>query len=421
MQNIYKAACFSILAMGLAWGQFSCKKTDGYNGIVSTDKTKPGPVTNIRVVNFNGGAYITYTLPDSRDILYVQANYPINDKASRQTKSSYYSDSITVSGFARSQDYQVTLNVVTRAEVKSDPVVVTVHPDTPPYLLVLPTMKMAADFGGVNITGSNKLKSAIGVIVIAPDSTNKLQIINQNYTSLDSLNYSLRGFDTLARKFGIYITDQWGNISDTVYTDIKPIYEVEMNKGLFKTYVLLTDVLPYDGARGVSNLWDNIITEPTYNTQQPIQPLVWPAWVTFDMGQAAKLSRYTMVGRTGDAPSLGQFLWGYGTPQTWVVWGRADAPVDETMPDSTGLPALGQATPKGWINMGEFYAPDKPSGLPSPEFTTDDLTFWQAGFPFTFSLTLPKVRYIRFECLTNMGGTNNFFDINELTFFGDPR
>ena len=114
-------------------------------------------------------------------------------------------------------------------------------------------------------------------------------------------------------------------------------------------------------------------------------------------------------------------MWGYGTPQSWVIWGRADAPVDENMPDSTALPAVGQMTPKGWINMGEFYAPGKPSGLPSPQFTSADLAFWQAGFDFNFAITLPKVRYIRFECLTNMGGTNNFYDMNEMTFYGDPR
>jgi hypothetical protein len=420
MQKIYKAVCFSILAMALAASPSGCKKTDGYNTLTSTDKTKPGVITNIKVTNFHGGAYITYTLPNSQNILYVQATYPINDKRTRQTKSSYYSDSVTVSGFAKSQDYKVTIYVVSRAEVKSDSVVVTVHPDTPPYLMVLPTVKMAADFGGVNITAVDSLTANIGVIAISPDNTNRLQIINQNYNNFDSVNYSLRGYDTIPKKFGIYITDEWDNVSDTVYATITPIFEAQMKKSLFSTYVLPSDVLPYDDYRKVANLWDNNIKEPTYNTQQPISPLIWPAWMTFDMGQAAKLSRYTMVGRTGDS-GPGEFMWGYGTPQTWVIWGRADAPVDENMPDSMGLPPLGQMSPKGWINMGEFYAPAKPSGLPSPQFSSTDLAFWQAGFPFNFDLSLPKVRYIRFECLTNMGGTNNFFDINEMTFFGDPR
>lgn len=418
MKYIHKKSWLLMAMIAVLATQFSCQRKDGFNDIVSNDMTKPGPVTNIKVVNFNGGAYITYSLPASKNILYVQANYKINDVASRQTKSSYYSDSITVSGFAKSQDYQVVLYVVSRAEIKSDSVVVTVHPDTPPYLLAFPTIKMIPDFGGVNITVLNKAKAPIGIIVIVPDNTNKLQIIDQNYTNLDSINYSLRGYDTLPKRFGAYITDQWGNISDTIFVTIKPIYEILMAKSKFAVYVLPSDVLPFSGWYGVQNLWDDVVVEPTYNTQQPILPLIWPALVTFDMGQSAKLSRYNLLGRTGDA---GESMWGYGTPQTWVIWGRNDTPVDELMPDSTALPAVGSATPKGWINMGKFAAPANPSGLLNPNFTNADLAYWKAGFNFNVSLTLPKVRYIRFECLTNMGGTNNFFDMNEMTFYGDTR
>src|SRR5579872_4647340 len=126
MKKSVRIICLTILAGLLTLTQPGCKKTDGYNTVTSTDKTKPGVVTNVKVVNFNGGAYITYALPSSPNILYVQATYAINDKVTRQTKSSYYSDSITVSGFAKSQDYKVTLQVVTRAEVTSDTVVVTV-------------------------------------------------------------------------------------------------------------------------------------------------------------------------------------------------------------------------------------------------------------------------------------------------------
>lgn len=399
--------------------QLSCKKMDGYNDVVSTDKTKPGVVTNVKVVNFNGGAYITYDLPKSPNILYVQAEYKINDKgATRQTKSSYYSDSITVSGFAKSQDYEVTLHTVSRADVSSDPVTVTVHPDTPPYLLVRATVAMQKDFGGINIAALNKLQSNIGVIAITPDKTNKYQIVNQNYTNDDSISYSLRGYDTIPRSFGVYVTDQWGNISDTVFATVTPIYEAQMDKGLFQAYNLATDAHD-DFGWVIQNLWNGSTQSPGYHTKQPIQPLVWPAVITFDMGKAAKLSRYTIWNRGIDGS--GTWLWQAGAPQTWVLWGRADTPVDETMPDADHLPPVGGTSANGWINMGFFTAPDKPSKLPNPQYTNADLNFWNAGFSYNFSLDLPKVRYMRFECVSNMSGTNNFFNIEELTFWGDPR
>lgn len=405
--------------MALSLLQLSCKKTEGYNEIVSEDKTKPGPVTNIKVVNFNGGAYITYTLPDTKNLLYVQAEYMINNTKSRQTKSSYYSDSITVSGFAKSQDYKVKLYAVTRADVHSDSVMVTVHPDTPAYLRVLPTVKIQKDFGGVNISCLNKSKADIGVIVVTPDKTNKLQIVSQNYTDKDSISFSLRGYDTVMRRFGVYITDPWGNVSDTIYSDITPIYEAQMDKAKFQPYVLQNTDVPTGFGWVIQNLWNNSTGSPGYHTTQPIQPLVWPAVITFDMGQPAKLSRYTIWDRGIDGS--GNWLWQAGAPQTWVLWGRTTTPVDELMPDGDHLPPVGSTTAGGWINLGVFVLPAKPSGLPNPQYTNADLDFWNAGFSYNFSLALPKVRYMRFECIHNVSFTDTFFNMTELTFWGDPR
>ncbi|MCH5718271.1 DUF5000 domain-containing lipoprotein [Niabella hibiscisoli] len=109
------------------------------------------------------------------------------------------------------------------------------------------------------------------------------------------------------------------------------------------------------------------------------------------------------------------------SPLTWVLWGRTSTPTDETLPNADNLPAVGQATANGWINLGYFRLKDKPSGLPNPQYTDADLQFWNAGFSYDFSLDLPKVRYIRLQCLQNVSLTNNFFNIAELSFWGDPR
>lgn len=407
-----------LLLIAMATLHASCKRLDGYNEIVSTDMTKPGPVTNVKVQNFNGGAYITYTLPNSPNILYVQAEYKINDKTSRQSKSSYYSDSIMVNGFAKSQDYEVTLRTVSRAQVSSEPLTITVHPDTPAYLLARPTVHIQPDFGGVNITCFNKTNANLGIITVSPDKTSKYQIIQQNYTDQDSISFSLRGYDTIPYQFGVYVTDQWGNISDTLFSTIRPVFEAQMDKSLFRSFALGTDARTGFGWV-IENLWNGTSASPGYHTEQPIQPLVWPAVITFDMGKATRLSRYTIWNRGIDGS--GNWLWQAGAPQKWVLWGREDQPVDETMPDEANLPPVGGRTPNGWINLGVFDAPPKPSKLPNPQYTAVDLATWNEGFSFNFSLDLPKVRYMRFECLSNMAQTNNFFNVAELTFWGDPR
>lgn len=419
LRKLYPFALILLIAI-----QYSCKKSEGYNTIVSTDKTKPGPVTNVKVTNLNGEAIITYDLPESSNILYVQAEYKINDTASRQTKSSYYSDSIVASGFAKSQDYDVVLRVVSRADVKSDSVVVKVHPDTPPYLLTFATLLTQPTFGGVNIKAVNKTKSNIGIVTLFPSAlTSRYEIIDQNYSNKDSINYSLRGYDTSAKPFAFYITDQYGNRSDTFFTTIHPLYEELLDKSKFQAYVLGTDVKNYvNGLFNLSNLWDNNYGEFCYNTEQPItttttlKPFTWPAWMTFDMGQTAKLSRYVIWDRVGDG---NQFIWTSGAPQQWIMWGRADTPQDEVMPtDTTQLPPVGGMTPGGWINMGVFDAPARPADNP---LTNADINLWLAGFNFDLSFDLPKVRYIRFECLHIMGGTDNYFNMNEMSVYGNTN
>lgn len=409
--------CLITVFIFLLSGQYSCKKRNGYNDIISKDKSRPEPVTNVKVTNFSGGAYITYSLPKSENVLYVQAQYMINDHVSRQTKASYYSDTLTVSGFAESKDYKVTLHTVSRANIKSDSVTVTVHPDIPPYRLVYPTLSIQKSFGGGNITAQNEKKAAIGIVTILPDSiTGKWEVVNQLYTNQESISFNLRGYDTLARKFGMYVTDQWGNLSDTLFKTIHPLFETKMDKSKFQPYSLPSDVPSYSAGYGLTNMWDNSLGEPIFASKHPAAK--WPIWITFDLGQTVKLSRYNIVGRT----SLRIYYWTTGTPQTWVIWGRPDKPVDEMMPaDTTGLPPVGESTPAGWINLGVFHAPPKPSGLPLNQFTNEDIAVFDAGFDYDFSLALPKVRYIRFQCLENMVHTNDYFGISELAFWGDPR
>ncbi|OQP61946.1 hypothetical protein A3860_30090 [Niastella vici] len=419
MTNQYKKLVRPLLQVAITVVFFACSKIDDYKGVVSNDTTKPDPVSNVQIKNGPGSAILTYALPKSDNILYVQATYLINDKVSRQTKSSFYSDTINVSGFAKSQDYKVLLYTVSRANVQSDPVEVTVHPDTPPYIQAFNTIKTKADFGGININVLNSFKGDLGIIAINNNPvTKQFEIVNQNYTNKDSINYSLRGYDTIPVKFGFYVTDPWGNISDTFFTTVKPIYELQQDKSKFSRYVLPTDAKTGFGWE-IEYLWNGNTGSPGYHTEQPIQPLVWPAVITFDMGKAAKLSRYTIWDRGIDGS--GNWLWQAGAPTSWTFWGRLSAPVDETMPTGANVPAVGQASPNGWINLGTFHLPAKPSGLPNPQYTNADLDFWNAGFSFNFNLDLPKVRYLRFQCLENASLTNNFFNITELTFWGDPR
>ncbi|EDM37150.1 hypothetical protein PBAL39_05108 [Pedobacter sp. BAL39] len=410
MKNSYTK--FLLLMISILMVFSACEKVDNYNDPASQDMTKPGTVSNIKVENLNGGANITYTLPNSPNLLYVLAEYKINGTVTRQTKSSYYSDTISVDGFAKAQPYDVTLYAVSRANVKSDPVVVEVNPDTPPYLLVKPTVSLESDFGGLKISGLNADKKNVGIILLEVDETNNSEVIDQYYTERDTINYSLRGYSPVAKKFGYYVMDSFGNISDTTYQTVTPFFETLLDRNRFSAYRLPTDGtiaygwdLPYlwDGRTdGSSNGWH---TDPGGK-----QPMV----ATFGLGVSAKLSRFVLWARPDGGD---RYAYGHGNPKVFSLWGS-----DLAAPRDAQLP---QYAPEGtvigdWVNLGNYNYPPPPSGAKPVAHTTADNDFVKAGVSFNVPLASPKVRYVRL-CVTTTWSSGTFAHAMEMAFYGDNR
>ncbi|MBT1689275.1 DUF5000 domain-containing lipoprotein [Dawidia soli] len=399
----YRAALF-VLALT------ACEEGGRYVDPVSEDTSKPLPVSNIEVHNFNGGAHITYTLPNSENLLYVQAEYAINDVKTRQTKSSYYSDTITVRGFAKSQDYDVTLYAVTRANVKSDPVVVKVHPDTPPYLMVRPTLDVTPDFGGLSIRALNPLEETVGVVVVTYDSvTRQQEIVDQHYTDDDTIRHAVRGYRDIPRSFGIYVTDEFGNISDTLRQDLTPLFEQVLNKQNFFVYQL-----PSDGeiAYGweLRYLWDNKVDAYSQGWHTaPGGPL--PIICTFGLGGTFQLSRFVLYERTAE------FTYSHGNPRRFSIWGSSvDSPQDAELPRySPAGTVVGD-----WVNLGSYRFPDPPSGLPPGATNVQDAAFVLAGINFDVPINSPAVKFIRFS-VSDTWSNGDFAHAMELTFYGKPE
>lgn len=391
----------------------SCKKDNGDRSPVSTDGTKPGVVTSVNVSNYNGGAYITYKLPNSDNLLYVLAKYNIRNGVSRETKASLYTDTLNVEGFAKEADYTVTLYSVSRANVMSDPVTVTVHPKTPPYLLTRAALNMQADFGGVNIQTLDQFKKSLGVIITAYDTaTNKMQIQDQHYTTDSTINYSVRGYQSVARSFGVYVTDNFGNISDTLKLQLTPIFEQLLDKSKFSLYTLPSDsqigfgwTMPY--------IWDGN-TDPS-STGWATLPGGTPPFVgTFSVGASYKLSRFVLWEKPdSDLP----FSYEQGNPKIFAIWGsNAAAPKDAQLPVSAPVgTVLGD-----WVNIGNYTFPDPPSGLPPIRHNAADNAIVAAGVNFNIPLSAPSVRYVRFATSETWSG-GSYSHILELSLYGQPQ
>ncbi|HMM17326.1 MAG TPA: DUF4959 domain-containing protein, partial [Petrimonas sp.] len=67
----------------------SCKEE--LIGQYPIENIPPQKVTNTAVKNIEGGALITYNISDEDDVLYVKANYKLDDGTPMEIKSSIYS------------------------------------------------------------------------------------------------------------------------------------------------------------------------------------------------------------------------------------------------------------------------------------------------------------------------------------------
>lgn len=414
-----------IIVILAAFGMFlfaACSKAGMEKETVSKDMTQPGPVSNVKVDNLNGAAIITYRLPGKMsNILYVQADYIINDKtgAKRQGKSSYYSDTLIVEGFAESKDYDVELKVVSRAGVASTPVVVKVRPEKPPYKLVRETLGLEADFAGVAATAVNTLKKNMGIVIIYDDpGYGRYVIRDQNFSNFEKVSLSSRGLDTLPKRMGAYVVDPFGNISDTLFKVISPLYEVALDRSKHFPYVLPLDKPVYAGSYTVNRIWNSVFgSDDCWHTDVLSGPnAVYPYTCTFGLGGAnkVKLSRFTFWGRGIDAR-----MWGGENPKVFSVWGS-----DKTQPADATMPmGVAEGTVVGdWVNLGNYRYPDPPSGNnASPgTITASDRTFWNAGYDFLVPINAPAVKFIRVS-VEETWGKNNYAAITEMRFYGDPR
>lgn len=383
----------------------SCKRDLGWKQPIGEDESKPAAITNVTVTNLNGKAEISYTLPKDPNVLFVKAVYTMTNGQQAEKKAAYYDNTLTVDGFADQapKPYEVKLYTVTRAGIESEPVSVTVTPLIAPIWLVKESITMINAFGGYNLAANNPTKADIAILILKRNEFNQWEIDNKKsiYTNVDTVLSKIRALDTLNYTFPVLVRDRWGNTTDTVYKPVKPIYEAEFSKSLFRAFVLPGDAPQVTNGARLEYAWDNLFGWP--NTSFTLQTTggTGPHTISFDMGITAKLSRVWI--RPFPEGTRYYFL---TTMKRFEIWGSAN-------------PSLTGAFDNTWILLGS-YVVVKPSGLPYGTDNSVDQTTAAAGFNWDIDINAPKVRYIRIRCLENFaGGTAQ--SINELSVFGDNR
>ncbi|WP_158563328.1 DUF5000 domain-containing lipoprotein [Chitinophaga silvatica] len=368
-----------------------CKKEE--HTPVNAPGDKPDVIKNVSVTSLPGAARITYTLPDNKDVLYVKALYKIRNNETREIRSSYYNNFLITDGFGDTTEHTITLYAVTRGEAQSDAVTTVVKPLSPPVLLVARTLKIRADFGGVNIAFNNESKADIAIVALSNDSSGIYGTADVHYTNRESDSYSLRGYAAEKRKFGFYIRDRWGNQSDTLTVELTPLYEKLLDKTKFREVKLPGDV-DYGWGLPISNIWNNAL----WHSADKLTGM--PMWITFDLGVTAQLSRIGLWQRPNEwiylQNNVRQFeIWGSTNPASDGSWGS-------------------------WTKLIE-HTVVKPSGLPVGQVNQADKDAAAAGEQMDVPLNAPKVRYIRVKILRTWTDGGYAANIQDMKFWGNDQ
>ena len=362
----------------------------------------PGIVTDVSVVNGPGKATISYTPPKDQDLLYVKAIYFLKNGKTYEAKASFYNNSLVVEGFGDTEEHKVKLYSVNRGEVASAAVETTVRPLENPIQGIFRSLNAVADFGGLSLSANNPTKSDVTIEVLQEKDGKYVPTRYNIYTSRDSIQNSIRGLESVPQKFAFTVRDRWLNYSDTLYSNLKPLFETALPKRDYKAITSLpTDAGPAYGL-SLSNMWDG-------NTSD--WPLIWisdpsiltPQWVTFDTGKLANLSRIVIWGYP-QYLTAGRTYYIEGNLKDFEIWGSDNPPADGSF--------------NNWVLLGKYNS-TKPSGSGYGVQTTEDYDFARAGISYGFKPGLPKVRYLRIKSIKNWVGASYMY-VGEIQVYGAP-
>lgn len=364
------------------------------------DGVAPEQVSDVIISTIPGGAEITYKLPSDPDLLYVEASYVLPNGDHLRVNSSYNGRSIKVEGFAEVKEYQVELTSVDRAGNRSEPYVVNFTPLEPPVISVFNTIKMQADFGGVNLQWENPTEAELALIIYKKDELGDDVNIDTYYTSAKTGAYTVRGQKVEEADFSVKVRDKWNNFSEVKREKLTPLYEEKLDRNNFKflgqDYV--ERVTDYDRT---ALLWDGKHEDNAFNGSD------FPWYVSFSLGdKPMRLSRLVIWQYSWPFNNYGHYYAG-GNGKIFEIYGSNEPTADMS----------------GWTLL-QTCEIVKPSGLPyaigRDNMSDEDYDLARnKGHEFNVPLDAPAVRYIRLRSIDTFG--SNLANCSEIEFYGDPR
>lgn len=383
------------------------------------------PIDGYAITPINGGAVISYNIPDDPDILYVMAEYERNGIIYTE-KSSVHKNSLKIEGFHDVDKVKASLYKVNKQEQRSKPIVVEFEPLESLIDIAYNSWSVQPGFGGLIASWENPEATELGVRLMAEGNENMLETKDMYFTSIKKDRHAFRPFESVQTNFAVSFEDKWGNVSDTIKFTTTPLFEVMIPK----PYADYRPNIPWDNfsnysGRNISLLWDNIVNTSGHGwlTASGNSGLS----ITIDLKQIVKLSRivrhpYHLNSLYSQANITDFEAWGidkidydkladkpYWLDSLSVRWGAI-----KTVDPLTEIPA--KTFKDDWTYLGRNTVP---LGLSTADANAMAASGVESDVPFDAK----PVRYVRIfvRAITNTSPPpiSNYFSCSELTFYGD--
>ena len=362
------------------------------------------PLEVIEIIPKNGGGTIIYTLPQSNGVLYVKASYVNSQGQEVHRISSKFNNRIDVDGFIGNETVEVALRVIDQDENVSDPVMVDFVPLTSFVFVVLESMTITPDLGGVKLNWNNPSGKTVFVYLDITKENGETETRILSSKSQDESVF-VRGLDAVPLTFSIRVEDIEGNSTSTdevgTYT---PLFEQKIEKD---TWTLVGNLSVNGNAweGSTTNFWDDIIDTAATNNDnsyfiiwrdQNGGSLQWPLDIVVDMNKKARINRFVVWQRA---------YW-YG--------GVAGVPYYFQEENMRSFDLYVSNDKLDWNLVGSFDIGDPKVGGVVPTDVLDDAA---KGHEFNLESVTEAFRYFKFSITSNYG-SDTYVHGSEISLFG---
>jgi hypothetical protein len=452
----YIAGKFAVLMTGAAIAfllMWSCDKVKDWSN--PTDSVAPGKVTNVRVKNISGGAWIYYSLPADDDLLGVKALVTFGEQP-REVFSSGFNDSILIEGAPKAGEYTINLYAVDASGNMSEPELVPIQPLTPPVDRVRESLTVNSTFGGVYLLWDNEAAAEVAITVYIQNEQGEWEWYDAYHSAETVGRCVFRGMASVEQSIRVEIRDKWMNYAKDMQALVEPLFEQEIpgrtpdtGQGIWTLYGVEDRTCLYRGDKqdismnltsgnNFPKLYDGNYTnwwmgeETRFNNYiadaDPDNAMLYPFYFIIDMGRSASYSRFKYWMRPRSP------LMSAATPDVFELWGSNHVKAPSEVGDGSQIANLKYWTSWPQVNGTDEWKNDwvkiadcvvrLPSGANGIDgdytlTTAEDQAAFNAGFDFEIDLeyTTQPFRYIRWvshKCTT----TQSMTQIAELKFFG---